>query len=190
MQRRPVKQIKETVAVAENSNESPTNEHLTNAALQLIKEAQSIPPMKYLEAIKSEKGGYVSKQETWLLQDLVSQSGLSSSVINVLLNYVLVIKNNASLNASYVNTVANEWAQKKIATAEEAIQHIRQISNQAKQSKQKKQTNYPNGKRNVRREKLPDWVNQPKDEKQISSEKKAEIDRRFKEYLAKKEGDI
>ncbi|HAP7474952.1 TPA: Replication initiation and membrane attachment, partial [Enterococcus faecium] len=46
------------------------------------------------------------------------------------------------------------------------------------------------GKRNVRREKLPDWVNQPKDEKQISSEKKAEIDRRFKEYLAKKEGDI
>ena len=63
MQRRPVKQTKETVAVAENSNESPTNEHLTNAALQLIKEAQSIPPMKYLEAIKSEKGGYVSKQE-------------------------------------------------------------------------------------------------------------------------------
>ena len=58
-------------------------------------------------------------------------------MINVLLNYVLVIKNNASLNASYVNTVANEWAQKKIATAEEAIQHIRQISNQAKQSKQK-----------------------------------------------------
>ena len=109
---------------------------------------------------------------------------------NVLLNYVLVIKNNASLNASYVNTVANEWAQKKIATAEEAIQHIRQISNQAKQSKQKKQTNYQTGKRNVRREKLPDWVNQPKDEKQISSEKKAEIDRRFKEYLAKKEGDI
>ncbi|HGF7821066.1 TPA: DnaD domain protein, partial [Enterococcus faecium] len=161
-----------------------------NAALQLIKEAQSIPPMKYLEAIKSEKGGYVSKQENWLLQDLVSQSGLSSSVINVLLNYVLVIKNNASLNASYVNTVANEWAQKKIATAEEAIQHIRQISNQAKQSKQKKQTNYQTGKRNVRREKLPDWVNQPKDEKQISSEKKAEIDRRFKEYLAKKEGDI
>ena len=96
-------------------------------------------------------------------------------MINVLLNYVLVIKNNASLNASYVNTVANEWAQKKIATAEEAIQHIRQISNQAKQSKQKKQTNYQTGKRNVRREKLPDWVNQPKDEKQISSEKKQRL---------------
>ena len=90
-----------------------------------------------------------------------------------------------------MNTVANEWAQKKIATAEEAIQHIRQISNQSKTIKNKKsKTNYPNGKRNVRREKLPDWVNQPKDEKQISSEKKAEIDRRFKEYLAKKEGDI
>lgn len=166
-----------------------TKEPLPNAAVQLIKEAQSIPPMKYLEAIKREKGGYVSKQESWLMQDLISQSGLSNSVINILLNYVLVIQDRASLTASYANAIANEWAQKKITTAEEAIQHIRKISSEAKQTKQNKQQNYPANRRKVRREKLPDWVNQPKDETQISSEKKAEIDRRFKEYLAKKEGD-
>lgn len=121
------------------------------------------------------------------MQELVSRSGLPSSVINVLLNYVLVIKNQASLGTNYVNTIANEWAQQKIMTAEDAIAHIKKKS---QESAEKKQTrNYTNTRRNVRREKLPDWVNQPKDEKKISQEKQAEIDRRFKEYLAKKEGD-
>ena len=162
---------------------------LPNAIVELIKEAQSIPPMKYLEALKQEKGGFVSKQETWLMQDLVSRSGLSSSVINILVNYVLVIRNQASLNASFVNTIANEWAQNKITTPEEAIEHIRTISNQAKQTKKKTTQSYASTRRNVRREKLPDWVNKPKEEQKISSEKKAEIERRFKEYFAKKEGD-
>lgn len=161
---------------------------LSNATLQLITEAKSIPPMKYLEALKQEKGGYISKQETWLLQDLVSRSGLSNSVINVLINYVLVIKNHSSLTASYVNTIANEWAQKKITTPEEAIDHIRKISSKATQTTKKSKV-YSNNQRNIRREKLPDWVNQPKEEKKISSEKKAEIERRFNDYLKWKEGD-
>lgn len=167
----------------------PVNQALPSAAQQLIQVARQTPPMRYLEAIKKEKGGYVSKQENWLLQDLVTQSGLSSSVINILINYVLVIKNHASLNASFVNTIANEWAQKKISTPEEAIEHLHTLSTKAKQPKASKQNNTSNYRRNVRREKLPDWVNQPKDETQISTEKKAEIDRRFKEYLAKKEGE-
>ncbi|MGM9903704.1 MAG: replication initiation and membrane attachment family protein [Enterococcus sp.] len=170
-------------SIIQPENELPTAVH------ELIQTAQETPPMRYLEALKKEKGGYVSKQENWLMQDLMTQSGLSSSVINILLNYVLVIKNHASLNASFVNTIANEWAQKKIATPEEAIKHIHQRSVGAKANKQTKQTTNHNYRRNVRREKLPDWVNQPKDEKQISQEKKAEIDRRFKEYLAKKEGE-
>ena len=102
---------------------------------------------------------------------------------------MLVIRNQASLNASFVNTIANEWAQNKITTPEEAIEHIRTISNQAKQTKKKTTQSYASTRRNVRREKLPDWVNKPKEEQKISSEKKAEIERRFKEYFAKKEGD-
>lgn len=105
-------------------------------------------------------------------------------MINVLLNYVLVIKNNASLNASYVNTVANEWAQKKIATAEEAIQHIRQISNQANnQNKRSKQiiklaSEMFDGKSFL----IGSTSQKMKTDQQ---REKAEIDRRFKEYLAK-----
>lgn len=177
-------------ATSANQNETPKEATaLTNATLQLVNEAKSIPPMKYLEALKQAKGGYVSKQETWLLQDLVSQSGLSNSLINILINYVLVIKDRPSLTASFVNTIANEWAQKKIMTPEEAIEHIRKTNSKVKQNTKNTNQNYSTNRRNVRREKLPDWVNQPKEEKKISSEKKAEIERRFKEYFAKKEGD-
>lgn len=177
-------------ATSANQYETPKEATaLTNATLQLVNEAKSIPPMKYLEALKQAKGGYVSKQETWLLQDLVSQSGLSNSLINILINYVLVIKDRSSLTASFVNTIANEWAQKKIMTPEEAIEHIRKTNSKGKQNTKNTNQNYSTNRRNVRREKLPDWVNQPKEEKKISSEKKAEIERRFKEYFAKKEGD-
>ncbi|HFC9436250.1 TPA: replication initiation and membrane attachment family protein [Enterococcus hirae] len=177
-------------ATSANQYETPKEATaLTNATLQLVNEAKSIPPMKYLEALKQAKGGYVSKQETWLLQDLVSQSGLSNSLINILINYVLVIKDRPSLTASFVNTIANEWAQKKIMTPEEAIEHIRKTNSKGKQNTKNTNQNYSTNRRNVRREKLPDWVNQPKEEKKISSEKKAEIERRFKEYFAKKEGD-
>ncbi|EMF0394517.1 replication initiation and membrane attachment protein [Enterococcus sp. AZ078] len=177
-------------ATSANQYETPKEATaLTNATLQLVNEAKSIPPVKYLEALKQAKGGYVSKQETWLLQDLVSQSGLSNSLINILINYVLVIKDRPSLTASFVNTIANEWAQKKIMTPEEAIEHIRKTNSKGKQNTKNTNQNYSTNRRNVRREKLPDWVNQPKEEKKISSEKKAEIERRFKEYFAKKEGD-
>ncbi|MGX7172557.1 replication initiation and membrane attachment family protein [Enterococcus ratti] len=181
--------VEKESALSRNKNKAEkTVTTLTSAALQLVTEVKSIPPMKYLKALKQEKGGYISKQETWLLQDLVAQSGLSSSVVNVLINYVLVIKGRSSLTASYVNTIANEWAQKKIATPEEAVEHIRKIS-KAAQTTKKSQPSYSPNQRKVRREKLPDWVNQPKEAKKISSEKKAEIERRFKEYFAKKEGD-
>lgn len=165
-----------------------TDNSLPNVIIELIKEAQSIPPMKYLEALKQEKGGFVSKQETWLMQDLVSRSGLSSSVINILVNYVLVIRNQASLNANFVNTIANEWAQNKITTPEEAIEHIRTISNQAKQTKKKITPSYSSTRRNVRREKLPDWVNKQQEEKKIDPKKKAEIDARFEKYFSEGNG--
>ncbi|MBO0480951.1 replication initiation and membrane attachment family protein [Candidatus Enterococcus courvalinii] len=183
----PVENSDSTEITNTKAESVPNQGQLSAASVQLIKEAQSVPPMKYLESIKKEKNGYVSKSETWLMQELVSRSGLPSSVINVLLNYVLVIKNQASLGTNYVNTIANEWAQQKVMTAEDAIAHIKKKSQEGTEKKQTR--NYSNTRRNVRREKLPDWVNQPKDEKKISQEKQAEIDRRFKEYLAKKEGD-
>ncbi|MGC3797881.1 DNA replication protein DnaD, partial [Enterococcus faecium] len=51
----------------------------------------------------------------------------------------------------------------------------------------KKQNNLPKRQKNVRREKLPDWVNKPQEVKTLDPDKKAELDAGFAAYLAKKE---
>nr|WP_275399759.1 SpaA isopeptide-forming pilin-related protein [Enterococcus faecium] len=48
-------------------------------------------------------------------------------------------------------------------------------------------TNLPKRQNNVRREKLPDWVNKPQEEKALDPDKKAELEARFAAYQAKKE---
>lgn len=57
-------------------------------------------------------------------------------------------------------------------TPEEAIEHIRKTNSKGKQNTKNTNQNYSTNRRNVRREKLPDWVNQPKEEKKSVVRKK------------------
>lgn len=57
-------------------------------------------------------------------------------------------------------------------TPEEAIEHIRKTNSKVKQNTKNTNQNYSTNRRNVRREKLPDWVNQPKEEKKSVVRKK------------------
>lgn len=155
--------------------------------IQTIMESQQIPPIEYLRAIKVQKGGYETKDEVYLIEDLVKRSGLPTSVVNILINYILVVSNQPTLNKNYINKIANEWAQLGIKTPVEAIQHVRSIAQQANQSVQK--TGRKQNSRLVRREKLPDWVNKPPKEKTLSPEKQAELDEKLAAYLKKKAGD-
>lgn len=82
----------------------------------------------------------------------------------------------------YVETILISWTKQGIKTLEEAEKEQEEFRNKKKQSYANK---YP---QNVRREKLPKWVNNPPKEKKISPEKKAMIDKKFEEYFAKKEG--
>ncbi|MFV0561202.1 MAG: replication initiation and membrane attachment family protein [Enterococcus sp.] len=176
---------------ASASEETVSTELLTENTNDqtLINESRQYAPMIYLEAIKAGKNGFVSNSEKYLLKSLVQNSNLPNSVLNILINYVLVIQDNASLTATYVNTIANEWAQKKITTPEAAIAHIRETRTQAKKRTTKKAAN--STYRKVRREKLPDWANNPTvpTEEPVDNEKQAALERRFNEYMAKKEGD-
>lgn len=78
----------------------------------------------------------------------------------------------------YAQGILRQWAKKNIDTMEKV---------KADDIRHESQTKSRHISKNVRREKLPDWVNQPTTEKKISSEKKAEIEQRFAEYFAKKE---
>lgn len=154
--------------------------------LALIRESEKYAPMAFLKAIKAEKKSFVTDSEQWLLKSLVERSPLSNSVINVLIHYVLVVQNNAALPASYVNNIAAQWSEMQVKTAEEAIKHVRDLVKEAKEKRTRPQTS---SKKIIREEKLPSWAEKPVEEKTLSPERQAEIDKKLQAYLQKKAGD-
>lgn len=155
--------------------------------IQMIMDIEKIFPLNYLEALKNERGGYTTPQERSLVKYLVSKSGLPNSVINVLINYVYNIQKQPTLKADYVNRIANEWAQSGIVSPERAIEHVRELAQKSKDQKQSK-PRYNQYNQPVRQETLPDWVDNPVEEKKLSAERQAELAKELQELL-NEEGD-
>lgn len=154
---------------------------------EIIAQSKRIPPVTFLRAIKQEKGGFVTNTEVRLLEELISRNLLSMSVINVLVHYILVVKDFGAINANYLNAIANDWAQKKISTAEDAISHVRENNQKMVRKPQASRPSYQ--KRGTgRKEALPEHIKQPPKETKLSPEKEAELNRKLAEYLSK-EGD-
>lgn len=82
--------------------------------LEIIAQSKKIAPVTFLRAIKREKGGFETNTEVRLLEELIGRNLLPKSVINIIINYILVIQNQAVINANYLNAIANDWAQKKL----------------------------------------------------------------------------
>lgn len=122
-----------------------------------------------------------------MLEELIGRNLLPKSVINIIINYILVIQNQAVINANYLNAIANDWAQKKITTPEAAIAHVRQNNQKLVRKTQPSRSNYQ--KRGAgRKEALPEHIKQPPKETKLTPEKEAELNRKLAEYLSK-EGD-
>lgn len=151
--------------------------------IQVIMDSERHFPLNYLDALKEERGGYTTPQERSLIKYLVEKSGLPNSVINILINYVYNIQNQPTLKSEYMNRIANQWAQLEIFSPEKAIEHVREL---AKKSKQKKQSGYyPNNKKIIRQEKLPEWVNQPTEAAELSPEEHDKINQEIQKFLNK-----
>ena len=157
--------------------------------LELIKMSEMAAPRDFLQAIKQEKHSFVTDSETWLLKSLVERSPLANSVINVLMHYVLVVQKNSALQANFVNKIATDWSEIGIKNPEEAIRHVRQLVKDSKDAKAKRTTQRTaNYRKPIRKETLPEWVNNPKEEVE-NSEQQAAINQRLQEYLKRKEGE-
>ncbi len=70
-----------------------------------------------------------------------------------------------------------------IRSAEKLRKQFEKLTFEIKKEKANKKLHKPN----VRREKLPDWVDKPQKEQKIDPEKKAEIEQRFAEYFRKEQ---
>ena len=66
-------------------------------------------------------GGMPTSRDLRLLEYLLIDVGLTPSVVNVLIDYVLK-KNNNKLNKSFIETIAGQWKRLDIKTAKEAME--------------------------------------------------------------------
>ncbi len=166
-------QKKENNEYTSNKNEEEfvkINLSYNDPAYSLVKVAKKLNCMEFLESIKKQKNGYVAASEQRVIRDLVDLSGLSNEVINMLIHYILVVQDNANMTKNFADAIANDWGQRGVKNAEDAIKVVRNM-------RKEREDNIKNGKqgKNVstkfnyskatRVEKLPEWAKKENIEK-------------------------
>lgn len=143
--------------------------------MTIIRHAKQTSPAEYLKSIKEQKGGFVTTNEQWVLKELVEQSPLSTEVVNILLNYVLIGRENPVLEKNYTMKIANDWAQSGVQTAGAAISKIKEMYTQPKNTAPGKpsyqRNNYSRSAQKSKAEaKLPDWAKDGNEVKSVTDE--------------------
>lgn len=155
----------------------------TPVEVNVILSSEAFNPMVFLDTLKRQKGGFVANEERWTLENIVKQSGLPDAVINVLVHFILVARDNKMLNAKYANSIANDWAQTGIKTPEAALTKVKELVLETGESKNvtkaANQKRYYNNKAPLKKESLPEWVDQKNEETPVSKEE----EEFFKEQL-------
>ena len=109
---------------------------------KMIYTFETVSPLDFL---KSKHGdGEVVKRDVKLLEDLLIDYKLKPGVVNVLVDYVLKTNDN-KLTRNLVETIAGQWARKKIETVEEAMEIAKKTYNSKTTSPKKelKEVNKP-----------------------------------------------
>ena len=145
--------------------------------MTIIREAKNKTPLQFLAEIKQTRKGNITQSERELLHQMASL-GLLDEVINIVLLLTFNKVDSANVNEKYAMKVANDYAYRKIRTAEEAVLRIREHQ-QKGQEDQKSKTS--STKTNV-----PKWSN-PEYKNQTSEETRLELERKKQEMLARLE---
>lgn len=164
------------VTAEERQEITPASTQLPQAIQRLITLAKEMTPFDFMTSIKQQRNGYVSNGEQRIILDLVQVGTIPSEVINILIHYVLVVKNNPMINKNLMDTIANDWSQKGIQTAEHAIEAVRQRNKEFKASRKEKIENrqaqtysgkkyYGNAPKG-RVASVPDWAMKPNETKE------------------------
>ena len=164
------------VVTEEKQEITPASTQLPQAIQRLITLAKEMTPFDFMTSIKQQRNGYVSNGEQRIILDLVQVGTIPSEVINILIHYVLVVKNNPTINKNLIDTIANDWSQKGIQTAEQAIEAVRQRDKEFKASRKEKIENrqvqsysgkkyYGNASKG-RVASVPDWAMEPNETKE------------------------
>lgn len=190
--------VEKDIQIDVNQQETRENDlmkkGLTKEDIAVIEVSEQISPYDFMNSIKEQKGGFVTKPEEWTLEEIVKKANLPTAVINILIHYVLVVKNNPTLDQKLAYKIANDWAQEKVVAPEEAIQKVKKMYLENAEKKQQQENrnktytqnrskgNY-NNQTTIRKETLPDWAkaeNNQMEEKPMSEEEKQAFMERLK----------
>ncbi|SOC03132.1 replicative DNA helicase loader DnaB [Ureibacillus xyleni] len=117
-----------------------------------FKEYEMTTPYEFLKKLNHGVEPYANNIQ--LAEKLVHRYKLPVGVTNVLIEYVLEIKD-GKLPRAYVETIADSWSRKNFVTAKDAAEHVAmEKENYAK--RQEEQENRPRSKWG-RVEQIPDW---------------------------------
>ena len=166
-----VKRMREKIA------QKPASSDFSPKEMTIIREAKNKTPLEFLAEIKQTRKGNITQSERELLHQMASL-GLLDEVINIVLLLTFNKVDSANVNEKYAMKVANDYAYRKIRTAEEAVLRIRERQ-QKGQEVQKSKTS--STKTNV-----PKWSN-PEYKNQTSEETRLELERKKQEMLARLE---
>ncbi|MGX7420128.1 replication initiation and membrane attachment family protein [Carnobacterium gallinarum] len=213
-QKQPI-EVKEVVAKDISSEQNKKqfrkndlrHQGFSDADIALIETSEAITPFDFIASIKKQKGGYVARNEEWAVENLIRQSNLPKSVINILIHYVLVARGNPTLTQNLADSIANDWSQAKVTSPEAAIKKVKDLyrENEAKKQKREEQkasysrpkaAQYNNGsstnQRN-RQESLPEWAKEnqvvPEEKPMSEADQKAFMERIARIQNVGKEGD-
>lgn len=160
--------------------------------IEVILHAEEVKPGEYLSSIKSQKGGFVSSNELYVIKELVEHSSLPTSVINILINYVLIGKNAPVLEKSLALKVANDWAISGIASPEDALQKVKQLYTQTREAKRTRKSTYASQSKSkktyIKNETLPEWATEENKGEEVDKDKQEEFRKRLERIRNRKKG--
>lgn len=156
----------------------------TKQEIDVIVSCERIAPLIFLKAVKEQKGGFVSNNERWTVENLKEQSPLPDEVINMLIHYSLVVLDNPSLNQNMVNAIANNWAQKKVFKASDALKQVKAFNDEKAKNTNKRVTKNNYSNKPVRKETLPDWAVETNKRKEtpLSKDEQSLLDEQLKQF--------
>ena len=137
---------------------------------KLIYTFETTSPYNFLKS--KNNGSKPTDRDLKLIENLRVDLELQPAVINVLLDYALMVNNN-KLNKNFIETIAGQWKRLNIETAEEAI-------NQAlKESKKKaSRTSTYTKKETI----TPEWFGKEIEKEEITVETENELKDLLKEF--------
>lgn len=125
---------------------------------RLIHQFETMSPREILEDFSS--GHEASEQDLKMIRDVMTQQGLPAPVMNVLVHYVM-LQTNMKLSKAYLEKIASHWSRAKLKTAKEAMDFARH-ENERQSGQKSNNTSYRPYQRNVKREIVPEWIQQAK----------------------------